>query len=54
MEFVYIVIGGFFLFVIIAGAVKIAVKEALDEIKEDIIKEFNLRKINDIESKNED
>jgi hypothetical protein len=29
MELVYIIIGGFFLFVIIAGAVKMAVKEAL-------------------------
>lgn len=54
MEFVYIVIGGFFLFAIIVGAVKIAVKDALYEIKEDIIKEFNLRKVNDIGSMNED
>lgn len=31
-----------------------AVKEALHEIEADIIKEFNLRKVNDIESKNKD
>lgn len=31
-----------------------AVKEALDEIKEDIIKEFNLRGINHIRSNNEE
>lgn len=37
-------IGGFVLFLIIAGAVKMAVKEALYEFKEDIVKEFNLKK----------
>ena len=52
--FAFIIIGAFFLFVIIAGAVKMAVKEALYEIKEDIIKEFNLRKENDIGSNDED
>jgi len=35
---------GFILFLIIAGAVKMAVKEALYEFKEDIVKEFNLKK----------
>ncbi len=39
-------IGGFILFLIIAGSVKIAVKEALYEIKEDIVKEFNLKPLN--------
>lgn len=34
-------IGGFILFLIIACAVKMAVKEALYEFKEDIIKEIN-------------
>lgn len=54
MKFLSILIGGFFLFVIILAAVKLAVKEALYEIKEDIIKEFNLRKVIDIGSKHED
>ncbi|MGB4659750.1 MAG: hypothetical protein WBI07_11245 [Mobilitalea sp.] len=44
ISIVYIAIGGFILFLIIAGAVKMAVKEALYEFKEDIIKEINLRK----------
>lgn len=41
---VYIAIGGLILFLIIAGAVKMAVKEALFEFKEEIIKELNQRK----------
>lgn len=41
------VIGGFILFLIIAGAVKMAVKEALYEFKEDIVKEFNLKKVDE-------
>ena len=44
---VYIAIGGFILFLIIAGAVKMAVKEALFEFKEEIIKELNQRKSNE-------
>ncbi len=46
MELIVLIIGGFALFCIILGAVKMAVKEALYEIKEDIIKEFNLKKVN--------
>lgn len=37
------IIGGVIYFLITAGAVKIGVKEALYEVKEDLIKEFNLR-----------
>ena len=40
---VIIGIGGFLLFIIIACAVKIAVKEALHEFKEEIAKEYNLK-----------
>lgn len=40
---VMIGIGGFLLFIIIACAVKMAVKEALHEFKEEIVKEFNLK-----------
>jgi len=47
MPIFYLAIGGFILFLIIAGAVKMAVKEALYEFKEDIIKEINLRKVNE-------
>lgn len=36
------VIGGFMLFLIVANAVKMAVKEALNEFKESIVEEFNL------------
>lgn len=39
------IIGGFFLFLIIAGAVKMAVKEALYEFKEDMVREFDLKKL---------
>ena len=42
-----VIVSGFILFLIIVNAVKIAVKEALYEFKEDIIKEFNLRKVED-------
>ncbi|MDF2474100.1 MAG: hypothetical protein K0R92_1507 [Lachnospiraceae bacterium] len=45
MEFLaFAIVGGFILFLIITWAVKIAVKEALTEVKEEIIEEFNLRK----------
>lgn len=44
---VYIAIGGFILFMIIAGAVKMAVKEALFDFKEEIIKEINKSKTNE-------
>jgi hypothetical protein len=51
--FLGIAIGGFLLFIIIAGAVKLAVKEALHEFKNEIIKEFNLKKV-DISLKSKD
>jgi hypothetical protein len=38
-------VGAVVLFLIIANAVKMAVKEALYEFKEDIIKELNLGKV---------
>jgi len=41
LSIIMLVIGGFILFLIIAGAVKMAVKEALSEFKEDIMKELN-------------
>jgi hypothetical protein len=41
-----IIIGGFFLFLLIASAVKMAVREVLYEFKEDIVKEFNLKNTN--------
>ncbi|MDF2952301.1 MAG: hypothetical protein K0S18_1884 [Anaerocolumna sp.] len=45
MEYLaFTIIGGFILFLIITWAVKIAVKEALIEVKEEIIEEFNFRK----------
>ena len=44
MEFGLLAIGGLVLFIIIAYAVKMAVKEALYEFKEEIVKEFNLKK----------
>lgn len=44
-----IVFGGLFLFIIISNAVKMAVREALYEFKEDIVKEFNLKKCDDNE-----
>jgi hypothetical protein len=43
---------GFFLFIIIVAAVKMAVKEALIEVKEEIVREFNLKKANEDERKN--
>ncbi len=43
---VYLAIGAFILFIIIANAVKMAVKEALFEFKEEIIKEINQRNLN--------
>jgi hypothetical protein len=51
MEFVLIASGGFFLFIIIAGAVKMAVKEALYEFKEDIVKEFDLIKVRKVDKR---
>lgn len=45
MDFIKIALGGFVLFLIIAGAVKMAVKEALHEFKEEIVKEFNIKKV---------
>lgn len=45
MEFVWIILGGFLLFFIIANAVKMAVKEALREFKDEIVEEFNLKSI---------
>lgn len=53
MEYVLMVIGGFILFAIIACAVKMAVKEALHEFKEEIVKEFNLKKADVVENKKE-
>ena len=53
MEFGLIAIGGLILFIIIAWAVKMAVKEALYELKEEIVKEFNLKKSHEIENKKE-
>ncbi|WP_278335908.1 hypothetical protein [Desnuesiella massiliensis] len=38
--------------IIIAQAVKMVVKEALQEFKEDIVKEFNLKKV-DVDNKKE-
>jgi hypothetical protein len=46
-------VGGFVLFLIIAGAVKMAVREALHEFKEEIVKEFNLKKTDVVENRNE-
>lgn len=43
----YMILGAIALFVIVFIAVKIAVKEALREVKEDIIKEFNIKKANE-------
>lgn len=40
MEILLVIIGGFLLFIIIANAVKIAVKEALHEFKDEIFKEL--------------
>ena len=45
--------GGFALFLIIAGAVKMGVKEALHEFKGEIVKEFNLKKADVVENRNE-
>jgi hypothetical protein len=39
-----LIIGAFALFVIVAGATKMAVKEALHEFKEEIMEEFNLKR----------
>ena len=44
---IMLVIGGVILFLIIAGAVKMAVKEALSEFKEDIMKELNSKRENE-------
>lgn len=51
MEFVLMAIGGFTLFIIIACAVKMGVKEALHEFKEEIVKEFNLEKSDIVDNK---
>ncbi|TCT17183.1 hypothetical protein EDC18_101481 [Natranaerovirga pectinivora] len=40
----FLFIGGLALFIIILLAVKMAMKEALQEFKDEIIKEFNLKK----------
>lgn len=40
MDLVIIALGGFVLYLIIATAVKIAVKEALHEFKEEVVKEL--------------
>ncbi|HHX12683.1 MAG TPA: hypothetical protein GX731_07650 [Clostridiales bacterium] len=40
MEILLVIIGGFLLFIIIANAVKIAVKEALHEFKDEILMEL--------------
>ncbi|WP_019227987.1 hypothetical protein [Sedimentibacter sp. B4] len=45
--FIIYAIGRFILFLIIAGAVKMDVKEALYEFKEDVINEINLIKANE-------
>lgn len=50
---IMIIFVGFVLFLIIASAVKMAVREALYEFKEDIVKEFNL-KIISTENKKDD
>jgi hypothetical protein len=42
----FMAIGGFVLFIIIAYGVKVGMKEALDEFKEEIVKEFYLKNIN--------
>lgn len=47
MELMFMAIKGFILFMIIAFAVKIAVREVLYEFKEDLIKEFGLNKANE-------
>lgn len=41
---IYLAFGGFILFLIIAAAVKIAVREVLFEFKEEIINELNQKK----------
>ena len=51
MEFfsgiIMLVVGGFILFLIIANAVKMAVKEALSEFKEYIMKELKSKRENE-------
>lgn len=47
-----LIVFGYILFYIIAGAVKMAVKEVLYEFKKDIIKELNQNKVNE-ENKSE-
>lgn len=44
VEWLPLIFGAFIYFIITTCAVKLAVKEALYEVKEDIIKEFNIRK----------
>ena len=44
---IMLVLGGFILFLIIANAVKMAVKEALSEFKEDIMKELKTKRENE-------
>jgi hypothetical protein len=43
MEIVIFLLAAIFLFIFIKTAVKMAVREALYELKEDIVKEFNLK-----------
>lgn len=43
-----IVVGVFVLYIIIANAVKVGVREALYDFKEDIIKDINLKKENEV------
>lgn len=54
MELGLFALGCFVLFLIIALAVKIAVKEALHEFKKEIISEFNLEKILKLDKERED
>jgi hypothetical protein len=44
MEFIFMAFKGFVLFMIIAFAVKMAVKDVLYEFKEDLVKEFGVKK----------
>lgn len=51
MEFLELIFGCFFLFVIIAAAVKMAVKEALREFKDEIIQELHAKKVDNEDKK---
>lgn len=52
MDIIFMAIGAFVLFMIITYAVKMAVKSALYEFKEDVVKEFGLKRVNE-EDRNE-